>query len=658
MGQCGANVSFAATETTAIPASTITYSVQPGSFFNVGTTTVTATATNAVGSSSCSFTVTVRDIQAPTISCPAPVIVNNDAGVCGARVNYLPLNSIVFNQSFVQGQTPSNAVCQAWTNFRSQLTPNTYAKVTMKGSLNPTGISMTNPSLVAQLANLINTGTAGSVNDGVHTWYVGKGCNLNTCVSAGQGIEVRIDEPIFCGCTNKMVMRPDIGNSNWGGLGGTSNCGATSQTMILEFELNNSSSGFTVSDNCSGPVVITQISGLPSGSVFPVGTTTNTFEARDAAGNTSTCSFNVTVVDAQAPTISCPANINVIATSAAGAVVNYTAPVGTDNCAGATTARIAGPASGSTFPIGTTTVTHRVTDAAGLTAECSFTVTVTGVAPQIVCPANIVVDNTAGQCGTNVSFAATETTAIPASTITYSVQPGSFFNVGTTTVTATATNAVGSSSCTFTVTVVDNEKPVLVGVPANATVECDAIPAAANVTATDNCGAGAVQYSETKADGNCSGNYTLTRTWSVTDIHGNSSSATQVVTVRDTKAPVISCPADVTVNCQDDNSPAATGSATATDNCSTPAITFSDASTKSTDPNIAGFYNYTITRTWTATDVCGNSSSCVQTITVQDITNPVITCPSSVTLSCEADKGTAANGVATATDNCSPVQIT
>ncbi|MEG5111074.1 hypothetical protein QUB32_31115, partial [Microcoleus sp. AT8-A4] len=205
---------------------------------------------------------------------------------------------------------------------------------------------------------------------------------------------------------------------------------------------------------------------------------------------------------------------------------------------------------------------------------------------------------------------------------------------------------------------VDNEKPVLVGVPANATVECDAIPAAANVTATDNCGAGAVQYSETKADGNCSGNYTLTRTWSVTDIHGNSSSATQVVTVRDTKAPVISCPADVTVNCQDDNSPAATGSATATDNCSTPAITFSDASTKSTDPNIAGFYNYTITRTWTATDVCGNSSSCVQTITVQDITNPVITCPSSVTLSCEADKGTAANGVATATDNCSPVQIT
>ena len=58
-----------------------------------------------------------------------------------------------------------------------------------------------------------------------------------------------------------------------------------------------------------------------------------------------------------------------------GAVVTYTAPVGTDNC-GATTTQIAGLASGATFPVGTTTNTFRVTDAAGLTAECSFKVTV------------------------------------------------------------------------------------------------------------------------------------------------------------------------------------------------------------------------------------------------------------------------------------------
>jgi hypothetical protein len=89
------------------------------------------------------------------------------------------------------------------------------------------------------------------------------------------------------------------------------------------------------------------------------------------------CSFTVTVTDTQNPTITCPANITVNADAGyCSAVVSYTAPVGTDNCSGATTVRIAGPASGSTFAPGVTTITHRVTDGAGNTATCSFTVTV------------------------------------------------------------------------------------------------------------------------------------------------------------------------------------------------------------------------------------------------------------------------------------------
>src|SRR6202008_244261 len=68
--------------------------------------------------------------------------------------------------------------------------------------------------------------------------------------------------------------------------------------------------------NASGTVAnpsssMVQIAGLPSGSAFPVGVTTNTFRVTDASGNTATCSFNVTVVDNQAPAITCPANITV-----------------------------------------------------------------------------------------------------------------------------------------------------------------------------------------------------------------------------------------------------------------------------------------------------------------------------------------------------------
>ncbi len=69
-------------------------------------------------------------------------------------------------------------------------------------------------------------------------------------------------------------------------------------------------------------------------------------------------------------------------TCPSGAIATYTAPVGADNCPGSTTTRTAGLASGSVFPIGTTTVTHTVTDASGNTASCSFTVTV--LTPQTV----------------------------------------------------------------------------------------------------------------------------------------------------------------------------------------------------------------------------------------------------------------------------------
>jgi uncharacterized repeat protein (TIGR01451 family) len=135
----------------------------------------------------------------------------------------------------------------------------------------------------------------------------------------------------------------------------------------------------TAADNCPGVTVATDIA---SGSTFAKGVTTVNATATDAAGNIATCSFTVTVNDTENPVISCPSSITLEPTCPTGAIATYTAPVGTDNCPGATTARTAGGASGTVFPIGTTTVTHTVTDASGNTASCSFTVTV--LTPQAV----------------------------------------------------------------------------------------------------------------------------------------------------------------------------------------------------------------------------------------------------------------------------------
>jgi hypothetical protein len=111
-----------------------------------------------------------------------------------------------------------------------------------------------------------------------------------------------------------------------------------------------------------------------SGSFFPVGTTTVTCTTSTPAQ----CTFTITVIDTQPPTITCPANVTIAAAPtcplSSSATATFPPPTASDNCPGVTT--VCNPPSGSTFPVGTTTVTCTATDASGNTATCSFTVTV------------------------------------------------------------------------------------------------------------------------------------------------------------------------------------------------------------------------------------------------------------------------------------------
>ncbi|MBL9011255.1 MAG: HYR domain-containing protein [Alphaproteobacteria bacterium] len=139
----------------------------------------------------------------------------------------------------------------------------------------------------------------------------------------------------------------------------------------------------TATDNSGESITVVQTAGLPPGSAFPVGITTNAFRAEDSAGNFATASFTVTVTDALPPTIvDLPANQSFnIDFPATTRVVTWTPPTVTDNQAGATIVQTAGPASGAAFPLGTTTVTYTAQDAANNTTTASFTVTVTQTAP-------------------------------------------------------------------------------------------------------------------------------------------------------------------------------------------------------------------------------------------------------------------------------------
>lgn len=204
----------------------------------------------------------------------------------------------------------------------------------------------------------------------------------------------------------------------------------------------------------------------------------------------------------------------------------------------------------------------------------------------------------------------------------------------------------------------DTQAPTFTFVPADATVSCSNIPSAGTPTASDNCNAMVVvSFTQVRTNGNCPNRYTLTRTWIATDDCNNSKTASQVITVQDNTAPLFTSPlpSNITVNC--DAVPVAVA-LNATDNCDSGTGVFmaKETSTKGTNPNACSFfYSYAITRTWTATDACGNSTAHTQIVTVQDVTPPTVKLLADITIECSQDTTPAVTGTPSATDNCSPV---
>ena len=150
----------------------------------------------------------------------------------------------------------------------------------------------------------------------------------------------------------------------------------------------------------------------------------------------------------------------------------------------------------------------------------------------------------------------------------------------------------------------------------------------------DNCSTGlqATYTDATNATDPCA--VVITRTWSLTDNCGNTTTHPQTITVVDLTVPTFTAPANIQISCeQDDLNPTITGDVTdEADNCSTGLqATYTDA-TNATDPCAV-----VITRTWSLTDNCGNTTTHPQTITVVDLTVPTFTAPANIQISCEQD---------------------
>lgn len=153
--------------------------------------------------------------------------------------------------------------------------------------------------------------------------------------------------------------------------------------------------------------------------------------------------------------------------------------------------------------------------------------------------------------------------------------------------------------------------------------------------------------------GDCLKDRTITRTWKAVDpkLGLETEECVQIIIVKDTTPPTICCPPDIELECdQSYKNPKVTGEPEVSDRCEkNPKVTFSDEVICGKVPQIK-----IVKRTWTVTDSCGQSSSCVQTIKLLDSEAPVITPPKNITVDKCTPTNPARTGRATAVDKCDP----
>lgn len=697
-----------------------------GSTFPVGTTTNTFRVTDASGNTTtCSFTVTVNDNAAPTITCPANITQNTNLGECGADItipvptfndncayNNLALNFDGTNDAVTLPDFPvynqsnsSNRTVEVWFRVNDKsINTRKQAIYEEGGAGNGLNIYIYNGFLYCGIWSDVN-GWKTYVNTNAildDTWH-----HVALVLDGASETRAYLDGTLFATDNTAGVLSPHSDNNSIGNItqntefhdgdfvgnghhfegdidelrlwndvrtlqeiidnrhndvAGAANlvyyynfnqAGATAcevntgQTTLTATAggLNGALNNFDLSGNFSGAndpcssnwtiaglnITNDRTSSQSASDTYPVGTTTVTWTATDGAGNTATCSMDVTVNDTEPPAPSC-ATITV-QLDATGNVSITPADIGSgsqDNCA--VTSMTLNISDFTCAQIGNNTVTLTAFDAAGNSATCQGTVIVEdNQAPTITCPVNVSVDTDPNECYAVITYAApTASDNCPSGLVitqTSGLPSGSQFPVGTTTNIFEVTDGAGNTgTCSFTITVTDNEAPTLVCQDATIILDASGLGSISNATQVttsfgDACGFGNLSYSQSAFDCSHAG-MTIPVTVTATDVNGNTSTCVSNVTIVDNINPMAVCQ-NITVQLDASGSVTVADNAVdggSTDNCTAP-LTYSISQNTFGCANIGA--NIVIL---TVTDAAGNTDNCTATITVEDNVNPVAIC--------------------------------
>lgn len=655
--ECGAVVNYVppmGTDNCPGAATELISGLAPGSTFPVGTTTVVYQVTDASGNTAeCAFDVTVEDNEDPEIICPSDINVNNEEGLCGATVDFTAPtgsdNCPDFTVSLVTDLGPGDFF-PVGTNVVSYIIEDASGNVA-SCSFNVVVTDVEDPEPNCSDISVDNDPGACSAIVDYEIPTATDNCNgtITGALVSGQGPGATFEVGVVY--EEIYSFTDDEGNEVICTFNVTVNDTELPELECPEDEVIILDPGECTAnihyefpegtDNCPG-VNTTYVSGPLPASTVPAGEHTIVFEAEDASGNTTTCSFTITVVETIDPTISCPEDIIAYSDPGiCGTQVNYIPPVGEDNCPGEITEQTAGIGPGSVFPVGETTEEYTVTDLSGNTATCSFTVTVLDtIAPVIDCPADIEVDANTGECTAIVNYPAPTATDNCDDDVTVELiegpASGSEFTVGTTTIIYEATDESGNvTTCSFNITVNGESDPTI-------TCPDDIIVS----SAADSCGA-FVDYPMPVAEDACGGDVSLTMdaglesgsffpigtttvVYTATNTLGNSASCSFDIIVADETAPVITCPEDIEIVATPEECEFVVDfdPATATDNCNLISVEQTEG-----DPSGSTFETGVHVITYEATDEAGNTSTCSFTITIVDEVDPTISdCPEDITV--------------------------
>ena len=705
-----------------------------GAVFAKGTTTVLWTVTDASGNlATCSTNITIVDLEAPTINCAINQSRCTNAGLCtytvsgtefdptysdnctgtitvsndnnrssslGGAVLNKGTNTIVWTVTDASGNTNTcSTVINVVDNIAPTITCASNITMNVITNTNAANYTITDPindnctgSVWSYVLSGATSGSASNINDGDGSGLVSfnKGVTLVTI----SGHDASSNLATGCSFTVTVIdnQAPIVtcpGNQT---IYATATCTSTyTINDPLTDNGNNAKWSYTLSGVTSGGAS-NIADGTSSGSItFNKGITTVTLNATDGVSNATPCSFTVTVLDNQAPTLVCGSNqtINVIANTCAA---NYTIvdPI-TDNCngstwgyiiSGSTTANVDGISDGSgnrtvSLNKGSNLITLSGTDGRNNATGCSFTIVVKdNQAPVIACVSYqtiytgssstgsyTIADPISDNCsGATWNYTLAGATSGSASAIADGTSSGPLsLNKGITSIALSGTDGTNAANtCAFRVTVIDNYAPTITCVSNKTVTSCVATSQVLTSPITDNCTGAKWSYTLTGATSGSGLNIAqgtnatvtvnpgiTTVTYSGVDASGNTASGcTYTINVRDNVPPAVSCPSNITVSVA--SATCATAATyklpaiTITDNCSNPKWSYvvSGATTGSGSNYLSGAQsgyqqlnrgvnNIAIT----ATDISGNNATCAYTITVDDGVAPTIACPSNRTVS-------------------------